>query len=291
MLTYLRSHPEVYMPDHKEPGFFVGEMYWNRGPEWYEGLFDGAGDALARGEASPYYTMYPFFEGVPERMATVIPDVRLVYIMRDPIERMRSAYIQLLGDGTERRSMSTALLEDSRYVFLSSYALQLERYFTCFEHSQILLLTAEELLDQREETMRRVCGFLGVNPWAPMDLSVESNASAGKRVPNTAGRLLRPRQTDARYPRVRRVAGALLGHPFLSKPIPPEAIHVSEGLRRRLADAVRPDVERLARWMGPSFTGWGLIDAPGGDSRQHEPISDRGRRSAHPVAADFERAD
>lgn len=260
--AYLRSHPEVHLPDYKEPNFFVAEINWSRGLRWYESLFDGAGEAIARGEASPLYTAYPLFDGVPERIATVIPDVKLVYVMRDPVERMRSAYVQLLADGTERRPMRDALLYDSRYVIMSSYALQLERYFACFCRSQVLLLTSEELRDHREEVMRRVCDFLGVDPWAPMNLTGESNSSEGKRVPTAVGRLVTPLATAERYPHVRHQIACHWSHPLLSRAIPPEATCLSDELRRQLSDVVGPDVERLASWMGPSFSGWGLIARP-----------------------------
>ena len=85
------------MPDYREPGFFVAEMNWPRGPGWYESPFAGAGDAIAHGEASPTYTMYPYFDGVPERIANVMPDVKLICVLRDPVERMRSMYVQLLA--------------------------------------------------------------------------------------------------------------------------------------------------------------------------------------------------
>jgi hypothetical protein len=259
--AYLRSHPEVYMPDYKEPGYFVAEMNWSRGPGWYESLFAGAGDAIARGEASPTYTMYPYFDGVPERIANVMPDAKLIYVLRDPVERMRSMYVQLLADGSERRPMKDALLYDSRYAVLSSYALQLERYFACFCRSQILLLTSEELHDHRVEVMRRVCGFLGVDPGAPMNLSGESNSSEGKRVPTAVGRLLTPLATE-RHPHVRNRIACHWRHPLLTRAISPEATCLSEELRRELADVVGPDVERLASWMGPSFSGWGLLARP-----------------------------
>ena len=259
--AYLRTHPEVYLPDYKEPGFFVAEMNWSRGLDWYERLFDGAGDAIARGEASPTYTMYPFFDGVPERIAAVMPDAKLIYVLRDPIERMRSMYVQLLADGTERRPMKDALLYDSRYAVLSSYALQLERYFACFCRSQILLLTSEELHDRREEVMRRVCAFLGVDPGAPMNLSDECNCSQGKRVPTALGRLLTPMTTE-RHPHARHQIACHWRHRLLSRAIPPEATFVSDELRHQLADVVGPDVERLAPWMGLSFTGWGLVARP-----------------------------
>jgi hypothetical protein len=282
MWAYLRSHPEIHMPDYKELGFFVAEMNWSRGLGWYESLYDGAGDAIARGEASPYYTMYPFFDGVPERIASVMPDAKLIYVLRDPVERMRSMYLQLLTDGTERRPMNEALRYDARYVVLSSYALQLERYLACFERSQILLLTSEELYTHREEVMRHVCVFLGVDPWAPMNLSDESNRSEGKRVPTAIGRLLTPLAAE-QLPRVRHKIASHWGHPLLSRAIPPESTRLSEELRRQMADLVGPDVERLARWMGPSFSGWGLLDRPARGGRHLEPGS--GFASPSPQAA------
>ena len=284
--AYLRSHPEAHLPDYKESGFFVAEMNWRRGLGWYESLFDGAGDAIAHGEASPFYTMYPFFDGVPQRIATVMPDAKLIYVLRDPVERMRSMYVQLLADGTERRPMKDALLYDARYVVLSSYALQLERYLACFDRSQILLLTSEELHDHREEVMRRVCVFLGVDPWAPMNLSDESNRSEGKRVPTAIGRLLTPLATAEHLPRVRRRIASHWRHPLLSRAIPPDAIRLSEDLRRQMADLVGPDVERLAPWMDPSFSGWGLLARPASDPRHLALRSGLATPSAETASAD-----
>jgi hypothetical protein len=122
-------------------------------------------------------------------------------------------------------------------------------------------LTSEELHDRRAEVMRRVCGFLEVDPGAPMNLSGESNCSEGKRVPTAVGRLLTPLATE-RHPHVRNRIAWHWRHPLLSRAISPEATCLSEQLRRELADVVGPDVERLASWMGPSFSGWGLLARP-----------------------------
>src|SRR5437016_1007207 len=91
--SYLRTHPQVAMSSVKETNFFVEERAWGKGRRWYEGLFDAAGTATAVGEASPTYSMFPLFAGVPERMARLLPEARLIYLVRDPIERIRSAYI------------------------------------------------------------------------------------------------------------------------------------------------------------------------------------------------------
>src|SRR5438477_619745 len=78
---YLDEHPDVFLGrggKFGEPNFFIAEGNWPRGRGWYESLFDGAGIAAAIGECSPSYTMAPAFRGVPERMAQLVPDPRLV---------------------------------------------------------------------------------------------------------------------------------------------------------------------------------------------------------------------
>jgi hypothetical protein len=87
---YLDEHPDAFLGRggrFGEPNFFVAEHNWPRGRGWYESLFDGAGSATALGECSPSYTMAPAFGGVPGRMAQVVPNARLVYVVRDPIAR------------------------------------------------------------------------------------------------------------------------------------------------------------------------------------------------------------
>ena len=96
---YLRSHPQVFMSKKKELNFFVAEREWRRGRSWYERQFPA--DAPVRGESSPAYTAYPVFSGVPARLAALVPDAQLLYLVRDPVERTISA-IHLHG-----RSAST----------------------------------------------------------------------------------------------------------------------------------------------------------------------------------------
>lgn len=259
---YVRRHPQVFVPDVKEPGFFVEEIGWRYGVPWYERLFADAGEAVALGEASPVYTMYPVLAGVPERIASVVPDVRLVYLMRDPVERMRSGYVHRLETGEERQPIKRALLFDATYVNLSRYALQLERYFDWFPRSQFLLLTTEDLRERRQATMRRLFSFIGVDPDVDIDVSGEYNRGAEKRAQRSVGPLakLLPRSVRAN-PSVRPLLLRLARHRLNTRPIAAADVTIDDDLRRRLADLVRPDVERLKAWMDPPFDGWGLLDS------------------------------
>ena len=257
--AYLRQHPQVFLPDFKEPGFFVEEVRWHLGLDWYRGLFAGAGDAIARGEASTFYTMYPYATGGPERMAAIIPDVRLIYLMRDPIQRMRSAYVQALADGLERRKISEALLLDPRYVSFTRYALQAEQYLDWFPRDQMLFLTAEDLKDRREETLKEVQTFVGVTP-ASLVTTAELNRSENKRALRATGRFIRRNARSGRLPGplARRLV-KVTPRSMLSRPISSEQLVIPIEVQKRLIDLVRPDIERMARYMPASFDGWGLL--------------------------------
>jgi hypothetical protein len=102
---HLDEHPGVFLGRGRtfgEPNFFVAEDNWPRGRAWYESVFEGAGPAAAVGECSPCYTWAHVFRGVPERMAQLVPEARLVYMVRDPIARMQSMYMHQVSAG--RRS-------------------------------------------------------------------------------------------------------------------------------------------------------------------------------------------
>ena len=94
LCRYLDDHPAVFLGrggTFGEPNYFVAEQNWPRGRDWYESLFDGADGAdkaAAIGECSPSYSWAHAFRGVPERMAQVVPQARLIYVVRDPIARM-----------------------------------------------------------------------------------------------------------------------------------------------------------------------------------------------------------
>jgi hypothetical protein len=259
---YLGSHPDVFVSSPKEVDFFVEERQWRRGVGWYRAVFAGAGDATAVGESSPQYAFFPVYAGVPERIASLIPDVRIIYLMREPIERMRSAYRQTLSQGWETRPIADALLQDARYVDVSRYAMQIEEYLRSFPLEQLLLLTAEDLRFEREATLRRVLEFIGVDSsWRPSNLAVEYNPRHDKTMaPRANWRRLGGfiiRHDLGRY--VPTAIGRLDSHPRLHRVITDDELRIDDDLRRRLERVLRPDVEHLRTWMGPSFDGWGLL--------------------------------
>ncbi|MGH2664000.1 MAG: sulfotransferase family protein [Actinomycetota bacterium] len=257
---YLKGHPQVFMCLPKEPSFFTEAGTWSRGRGWYESLFRGAGDAIAVGEASTTYTRHPTHSGVPARIASVIPGARLIYVVRDPIERIRSHYQYRTDRGLERRPLAEAVLEHPDYVDYSRYASQIDRCLDWFPKDRLLVVTSEDLRDDRKRTVGRVFRFLGVDPdWVSPGIDAHHNVT-DRREPRPFARRLRrvvgyrriargvPPAVRSAYRRVaRRKRGAGNG----SDLIPAD---VRRELERRLAE----DVMGLRPFLGDRFHGWGI---------------------------------
>ncbi len=161
---YLNLHPEIFMSAHKELNFFVEELSWGKGLRWYEKQFPVA--AKIRGESSPNYTQYPIFRGVAKRMHSVIPNAKLIYMVRDPVDQLISAYLQDIKAGIETRTLGEIIKSESKqsqYVDGARYHFQIRSFLEYYPLSQILVLAAEDLKKNPDETMRRVFEFLGVD--------------------------------------------------------------------------------------------------------------------------------
>jgi hypothetical protein len=258
---YLNLHPEIGMSRPKELNFFVAELNWPLGRDWYASHFRGAG--RVRGESSPHYTNRPRFDGVAERLAGTLPGARLIYMVRDPIDRMLSHYLHNIGGGYDDRPLEEALSDpDTAYVDRGRYFFQLEPFLERFDDERIHLVTREELKRDRAATMRRVFGFLGVDPdfTSPQfEREWETGTAKGSgrfRVMDRAVRLPGLRALDRNFDRLpeslRWAVERLVHDPGRGAAPKPE---LSAGLRERLAERYRPDVERLGQWAGRSF-GW-----------------------------------
>jgi sulfotransferase family protein len=274
LFHYLEAHPQVYMPAVKETDFFVEELNWHRGVDWYRRRFRAAGpDAVAVGEASPAYTKYPLYGGVPERMAELIPNARLIYLVRDPIERIRSHYEHCVLVGMESAPIDVAVFRDPRYLDCSRYGLQIARYLRHFPSEQILIVRSEDLRGRREETVRSILRFLEVDDdvlpssldrefyrtndreaypayvwWLRRNLKRVVPPEQRWRARRTVSRALeRAASAGSRLPRLTGRSGQQAGRAVIS----PE-------LRERLIAELRSDVNELRRHTPDGFDGWGI---------------------------------
>ena len=159
---YLNAHPEISMSREKELDFFVAEKNWGRGVGWYEAQFE---DAPARGESSVSYTAFPEYRGVPERIGEALPEARLIYLVRDPVERIVSHFLHhsIRNPGSSLDELASSDL-GRRLLDVSRYWTQLSRYLEHFPPEQILVVDTDDLRARRRETLQRIFAFVGVDP-------------------------------------------------------------------------------------------------------------------------------
>jgi hypothetical protein len=189
LYAYLRRHPHITGPSWKEVSFF--DRHWLRGEAWYRGNFPNvlrARDDLV-GEASPSYLFHPL---APQRVDELVPEARLIVLVRNPVDRAYSHYHHEVALGREPLSFEEALAaEDERtageaerlasepgyfshawwnytYRARGRYAEQLERWLDFFPRERLLILSSEELLDEPGRTHAHVLQFLGAEP-QPLD--------------------------------------------------------------------------------------------------------------------------
>ncbi len=270
---YLGRHRQVFMSTPKELDFFTAERNWSLGRHWYEQHFERADGAKAVGESSPSYALHPLFAGVPERIATLLPDARLIYVVRHPIERIRSQYLATYylnrpGPGwdtdpiqREHEAIDEAIFaRPCYYIDSSRYALQLEQYLEHFSLEQILVLTAEQLRSARAKTLRRAYEFIGVDAeWEDPDGQTEFNQTAGKRVRRP---LVRAASRMPGYGTLAALAPQMLKRPLKQRlanhPVDERRAQISPDAESRLVATLREDIARLRAYMDEDFDGWGL---------------------------------
>jgi hypothetical protein len=162
---YLGKHPEICMSRKKEPNFFVKARSFHQGLDWYRSLF--ADHSKVCGEVSPAYSKRHRHPGVPEQLYRVLPHVRLIYILRDPIERMISHYLHNRIHGRTTQALVETLAKNSyrnNYVWTSMYQFQLSAFLRRFPLQKIMIVTTEDLKEKRAETLRSMFQFIGVDP-------------------------------------------------------------------------------------------------------------------------------
>jgi hypothetical protein len=257
--AYLGLHPQIFMSRQKEVQFFT--KHFEKGVAWYAAHFRAGREHPVRGEASPLYTCYPRITDVPERLHAVVPDAKLVYLVRDPFARLRS-HVVFMASGRQVASMDALLdpFETNPYVAQSRQAWQLERYLAVYPPERILVLAAEDLRDARRATLAAVFRFLEVEAFDSPEYDAELNATeVARREGGVASRLihaaaaLRPgRFVPARYGLPIRNRALRL----FSRPVAPPAM--SPALESRLRDLFAADTARLRRLTGLPLDGWSV---------------------------------
>jgi Sulfotransferase domain len=255
---YLSLHPEISVSRPKELNFFIAERNWPLGVDWYRSHFDP--NAKVRSEASPNYTAYPQHVDVPERMHSVVPDAKLMYMVRDPIDRIAAHWVHNYAKRREKGDLRTTLLHpNTSYLTRSHYYAQLQRFLRFYPLERVMVVEQEELRNRRHETLRRIFEFAGVDPgFSHPGFETQRHRTERKRRANPITQMLASidrRRGSVSAPRFRALAGRIipLGRsievPDVRGALPPETLR-----------SLRDDAERLRELTGLDLSGWSIWD-------------------------------
>jgi len=180
LYTYICQHPLVTAASRKEIHFF--DLFYEKGIQWYKTQFGTVKEGCLVGEASPSYMCLP---GIAEKIASALPDVKLIFILRNPVDRAYSNYHLLLSRNHESLPFSGALAEEDRrigpalvqatktrkypepliwfsYFYRGLYASLLKPYFFLFPKDQIHVIKSEDFFDDVNTEINKVYEFLGL---------------------------------------------------------------------------------------------------------------------------------
>jgi hypothetical protein len=295
----LRSHPQIFMPELKEPRFFSREpdavqpakaTLRPRTFDAYLSLFEAASPEQRVGEASPQYIRS---ENAARRIAEVQPDARIIVVLREPTSFLRTYHLQnVRGRIENERDLRKALaLEPARHegkhiprdarapnrLFYSEhvgYVEQLRRFRAVFPPDQVLVLIYEDFRADNESTVRRVLRFLDVNdalPLAKVETTRARKAVRFRGLHRVAMAVRQARREPERAGRLSRLVEALTPRQLRSNAVenvlrrvifavpPPPDEQFDLELRRRF----KPEVQALSEFLGRdlvSFWGYGDLD-------------------------------
>jgi hypothetical protein len=277
---FLTRHPDVFGCPVKEPNFlaFESEPVEFHGPgdeevvrrtvtdpAAYRALFSGARDEAAVGEASAFYLYWP---RAAEAISRLLPDARLIALLRDPVERAYSSYRHLVRDGHETLTFEAALEEEPariaagwqplwHYRAAGRYCGQLERYLARVPRSRMLVLLYDDFVADPARVLARTYSFLGVDPGFEPDLARTLNPSGRPRL-RSVQRLLQRESVLKRGVRrliPQRRRSALWRH-LQRWNTRPTSDAMAPRTRARLVEDFADEVVRLERLLDRDLSAW-----------------------------------
>lgn len=270
----LSRHPGIFCCRPKEPHYFSSPVLLERGEQWYTGLFaDAAPDQLC-GEASTSYTRWPLVAGTAERMFRANPRMKLIYLVRNPVDRVESELLQAVKYlknvvGKDLRHLPLdAVFEDlenpaspyySAAVETSKYETQIVEFERFFPADRILILTQRNLHAQPAETLRRVQDFLGLEILlAPLE-GARSNVTSDFLTQSAREKTVDRMRRYPFFELGRRLLPAAIKDRILARtarPADPATRRLSERLRRQLEIEFAPHNLAFEKRLGVPWTQW-----------------------------------
>jgi len=268
-----KEHPEICVSEPKEVNFFnsaqsfwrqdlIGKTNYTKGLEWYFEHFNHCLNKKIAGEITPIYLHSP---EVPKRIRENFPEVKLIAILRNPIERLYSHYMYTKLKGFyELPSFEEVIEKEKSFVEESSYFKHLQNYLKYFPREKILIMIYEDIEKNPKVFIKEVFKFLGVDD-AFIPLSVNKNInSAGAVV--VRKKVLSLKDSFKKTPGGRFIIQLIKKTPFYKKMVNSLAtktgtVKVDYGkinpeTRKRLFEFYKEDINGLEKFLGRDLVFW-----------------------------------
>jgi len=274
----LARQPGLFMSRPKEPNYFSDDEIHARGWRWYSSIFRPAKPGDLRGESSTHYAKLPSYPRTVDRMVRDLPRLRLIYLMRHPIDRLISQYVHEITCGRIRVALSEAIYRHPELIDYSRYAMQLRPFLEAYGIRSVLPVFFPRLVNHSQDELERIGRFLGHEGPLVWDSAMKpQNASEDRlrsspirdalvRAPVLAG--LRQRIVPREW------SQSLKGY-WRAQIDPPRLSAALGGYLREIFDA---DLAELGSWLGITIDCDNFDDATIGQPYDWKPPNDRGER-------------
>lgn len=175
----LAQQPGIFMSELKEPNFFSDDDQYARGMDWYWSHFKDASPTDLCGESSTHYTKLPTYPHTITRLQKTLPDVKLIYVMRHPVNRLVSQYIHEWSQRVISVDINRAIAQHPELIDYSRYTMQLRPYFETFGADRVLPVFFERMFSHPQTELERICQFIGYSepPTWYIDLDAQNVSS------------------------------------------------------------------------------------------------------------------
>jgi hypothetical protein len=273
--AYLQQHPQIYMTPDKETNFFAfeGETLNFQGPgddaiakfsitdlTTYQKEFQGVKGEQAIGEACP---LYLYSAKAAQRIYDYLPQVRLIAILRNPIDRAYANFLHLVRDDREpEKDFALALQAEKmrienhwewfwHYIQLGYYGVQLQRYYSLFDPSQIKVYLYEDLRDNSLDLVQDIFRFLQVEENFVPDMTIRPNKSGMPKNPLLHQLLTKPNPIKTLLkPLFPATLRQKIQHQNLTTPT------ITPAVREQLREIYREDILATSDLIGRDLSSW-----------------------------------
>jgi hypothetical protein len=256
--AYLEDHPEVFMVSGGEPNFFSHDKNYEQGLDYYTSFFRSRTTERLCSEGSNSYSVRDLFPKSAERMAAYNPDVKIVYMVRNPLDRIVSAWTQKRVDSPDKTppTLDEAVhaLPD-HFIGPSRYWYNIAPFREHFSDDQIFVGFMEDLHANSKEFFAALCGFLGIAPVLQAQRP-HMNKSAEKLVPTrTFDRLKRSPVTKIVKAVLPKEFQTFTKQRILSRPLSNKP-EFSPKAKAEIVEILRPDARAFLRQYSKPVDFW-----------------------------------